>query len=72
MTAAAVNMATVYNVDGMLLCAASLWPPLSSELAKTGTKGSSAILATELEVVGKGPVPVEATVGGNILSAVAF
>ena len=51
---------------GMLLCAASLRPPLSSELAETGTKGSSAILATELKVVGKGPVTIEAAIGGNI------
>ena len=56
----------------MILCAASLWPPLSSELAETGTKGSSAILATELQVSGKGPVAVEAAVGGNILATVAL
>ena len=72
MTAAAVNMATVHDVAGMLLCTASLRPPLSFRLAETGTKGSSAILATELEVVGKGPVAVEATVGGDILATVAL
>ena len=44
----------------------------SSKLAETRTKGSSAVLATELEVVGKGPVAVEAAVSGNIFAAVAL
>ena len=46
--------------------------PLSSELAETRTKGSSAVLATELKVVGKGPVVVEAAVSGNIFATVAL
>ena len=49
-----------------------LGPPLSSELAETGTEGSSAILATKLEVSGKGPVAVKAAVGGNALSTIAL
>ena len=56
---------------GLILCAASLWPPQSCELAKTGTEGSSAILATELEVVGICPVAGEGTVVGNTLALVA-
>ena len=58
-----------------LACYCALPPfdlPLSSELAETGTKGSPAILATELEVSGKGPVAVEAAVGGNTLATVAL
>ena len=53
---------------GLILCAASLWPPQSSELAKTGTEGSSAILATVLEVDGIGPVAGKDTVVGNTLA----
>ena len=46
--------------------------PLLSELAETGAKGSLAILAAGLEVVGKGPIAVEATVGGNIFATIAL
>ena len=41
-------------------------------MAETGTKGSSAILATELEVVGIGPVAGEDTVVGNTLAGEAM
>ena len=54
------------------MCAASLWPPQSSELVKTGTKGSPAVLATELEADGIGPVTGEYTVVGNTLAIEAM
>ena len=54
------------------MCAASLWPPQSSELAETGTKCSSAMLATVLEVDGIGPVTGEYIVVGNTLAVEAM